>query len=104
MNLTIQEIERNIRHHSRPEAPKWFIVVSKEGHPLMYHPGDNTFIPAPWYKASLFTMLNIPGVVSTAQEMMGLDVRGVSVVDYLDQLRDKLVREERARAREVIHG
>lgn len=103
--MNIKHIETNIRHHSRPGAYPWHILTAaRDNAPLMVCPPGHTIHPAIWYKASLFTPDRVAAVAAIASEQLGEPVRAVPIVEYLDGLRDKLVREERARAREVIHA
>lgn len=104
MKLDIAHIEANIRRHSRPGAYPWFLLINSKGQPLMVTPPGYRVEPAIWYKASLFTEARVAECAAIAAEQLGEEVKGVTVVSYLDKLRDDLVRQERAEAREVIHA
>ncbi|APU00780.1 hypothetical protein [Aeromonas phage Asp37] len=104
MKLDISHIESNLRHHSRPGAYPWFILLNEKGHPLMVSPPGYRVEPALWYKASLFTEDRVSHVAALAGDQLDEGVRAVSLVAYLDELRDELVRAERAEAGAAIHA
>ncbi|MGL4508154.1 MAG: hypothetical protein ACRCUF_20725 [Aeromonas sobria] len=100
----IKNIEKNIRHLSRPESPRWHIMVNAKGQPLQFTNGDQMWTPIDWFRASLFHEHEAPGVSKAASEMTGELVKAVVLVELLDEMRDHLVRAERREAREAIHG
>ncbi|MGL4504680.1 MAG: hypothetical protein ACRCUF_02990 [Aeromonas sobria] len=104
MKLDINHIENNIRHHSRPGAYPWFILLDAKGQPLMVTPPGYRVESALWYKASLFTEERVAQVAALASEQLGEEVKAISLVTYLDKLRDDLVRAERAAVGATIHG
>lgn len=104
MKLDINHIENNIRHHSRPGAYPWFILLDAKGQPLMVTPPGFRVEPALWYKASLFTAERVAQVAALASEQLGQEVKCSELVAYLDNLRDELVRAERAEAGAAIHA
>lgn len=103
MPNTIANIESNIRHLSSV-ATRWHILLNEAGDPLVWDAPSLSFLPAQWHHASLFLPENVPGVAEQAALMNGASVKSMALVDYLDNLRDKLVRQERAEAGKVIHG
>ncbi|MGL5093709.1 MAG: hypothetical protein ACRC8B_22875 [Aeromonas sobria] len=104
MKLDINHIESNLRHHSRPGAYPWFILLDANDQPLMVTPPGYRVEPAIWYKASLFTADRVAHVAAIASEQLGEQVKCSGLVQYLDKLRDDLVRAERAEAGATIHA
>lgn len=100
----LKHIESNIKHLSRPESPKWHIMVNSQGQPLQFFNGDEMWRVGEWFKASLFHEETAEGVSVAASEMAGEQVKAVSLLSYLDEMRDQMVRAERREARERIHG
>ncbi|QIZ02654.1 hypothetical protein AhyVDH1_049 [Aeromonas phage AhyVDH1] len=103
MPHTIANIEANIRHLSAVST-RWHILTSEAGEPLAWDAPSLSFIPTTYHHASLFTPENVPGVAEQAALMNGASVKSMALVDYLDNLRDKLVRQERAEAGRAIHA
>ncbi|MGL4755324.1 MAG: hypothetical protein ACRCXB_23435 [Aeromonadaceae bacterium] len=104
MKMTVEQLDMHIRRHST-QSTKWVILTNEKGEPLKYDPAYLTFRPSLWYHASLFTQENAADLAEQASMMMGGDMVGtVTLVGYLDKLRDDMVRAERRETREVIHG
>jgi hypothetical protein len=100
----IEHIELNIRHHSRPGAPVWYILTNAEGQPLRITPPGYYVAKCLWYEASLFGESRVADVAALVSDQSGEQIKAVTIVSYLDNLRDRLVREERALAGGAIHG
>lgn len=103
MPNTIANIESNIRHLSRTST-RWHILLNEAGEPLAWDAPSLSFLPTTYHHASLFAPENVPGVAEQAALMNGASVKSIALVDYLDNLRDRLVRQERAEAGKAIHG
>lgn len=103
MKMTIEQLDMHIRRHST-ETPKWVLLINAKGEPLKYDPARKTFITTTWFDASLFVEETVAAIAEHATYMTGAKVKPKTLVAYLDQLRDDMVRAERRETREVIHG
>lgn len=99
MKVTMKHVEINLRHYTRQEAPVWYIFLNAEGKPLHVSPPGYTVTPGEWIRASLFSAARVAEV----QELLGDGVRSVTMASYLDDLLDKMIREERRIAGAAIH-